>query len=767
MIFPKVWLRRASCLGLGTICSFASSVFFLHFNISPLEKLELRIQDALTGQPKEKLPPEIVLVSILGNTENPNPPELDFYQELVDVLLQEGQASTVVLNLPHSPPNTINILSLPENLKERFFKQRRSIEGPSIDNFYHEFDSQEENSKKINSEEENSQKENSKKKHLKLSSIKRPEWESSSYLVSPIQKLLTKHRKKIVLVSPVSTDHNLDYPPLPDYNDLLRFGGNPEQDFFISLPEAPVFFAEVLGFFTYKPGKERSRILAHPARQASLSGAFLWQDQEEKQFLDSAITLALDKFSDQKSHPKPNKHLHKLNSDHPIARVLSSFFNDSHLLNKIQIKFSEKFHLPKTVQIRFWQQNFPTITSESICSLEAKFNCTLTDENKQQLKNKIVLIGFTNEENPWSLSMNTPVGKLSAVEIQAHQLASLLTDNFYQVLDPSYIFVISVFGGVLVSLLITFCATKPHSLHKGKFILVCLGIIGGYGAISWICYEYGWMLFWVSPLLSWAITGILVGIWLTFRLKQDLIAKQHQEIKKLKFAEQEAALSHTRKLLHRIAADIHDQPLQELKVVMDRIEIFQLDHPSLDADPILDKLIDIGSQIRDQLTNIRTMADKLEVTPELHSGLHLGMQSHYQKLVESGELTLNVIDKIQSLKEPKYDSTWLAQREDVFLFFREAISNVIHHGQQPHGNATEVVISLSQKGSKCTLYIENDGLLGGNSSSKRPSGGYGTKIMETISQALPGGSWERVILEQGRIGVKLTWDLVSTSSGLS
>lgn len=760
MTFPKVWLMRASCLGLGTICSFASSVFFLHFNISPLEKLELRIQDVLIGQPKDKLPPEIVLVSILGNTEIPNSPELDFYQELVDVLLQEGQASTVVLNLPHSPPNTINVLSLPEDLKEPV-KQRLYIERLSIDHFKRGFDSSEDPLKNINSQKDNLQK-NRFQGTRNLSEL-----ESLQNQVSPIQKLLTKHRKKIVLVSPVSTDHNLDYPPLPDYNDLLRFDENPEQEFSISLSEVPIFFAEVLGFFTYKPGKERSRTLAHPARQASLSGTFLWQDQEEKQQLDSAITLALDKFSGQKSHPKPNRHLHKLDFDHGIARVLSSLFDNSHLLKKIPIKFSEKFHLPKTVQIRFWQNEFPTITSESICSLEPKINCTLTDENKQQLKNKIVLIGFTNEENPWSLSMNTPVGKLSAVEIQAHQLASLLTDNFYQVLDPSYIFVISVFGGVFVSVLITFCATKSHCLHKGKFILVCSGIIGVYGVISWLCYEYGWMLFWVSPLLSWAITGILVGIWLTFRLKQDLITQQQQEIKRLKFAEQEAALSHTRKLLHRVAADIHDQPLQELKVVMDRIEIFQLDHPSFDADPILDKLINIGGEIRDQLTNIRTMANKLEVTPELHSGLHLGMQIHYQKLVKSDELKLNVIDKIQSLKEPKYDSTWLAQREDVFLFFREAIGNVIHHGQQPHGNATEVVISLWQQGSKCTLYIENDGLLGENSSSKRPSGGYGTKIMETISQALPGGSWERVILEQGRIGVKLTWDLVSTSSGLS
>ena len=42
---------------------------------------------------------------------------------------------------------------------------------------------------------------------------------------------------------------------------------------------------------------------------------------------------------------------------------------------------------------------------------------------------------------------------------------------------------------------------------------------------------------------------------------------------------------YARKLLHRIATDIHDGPLQEFKIVMDRIELLQLDHPDLE-DPI-------------------------------------------------------------------------------------------------------------------------------------------------------------------------------------
>lgn len=54
------------------------------------------------------------------------------------------------------------------------------------------------------------------------------------------------------------------------------------------------------------------------------------------------------------------------------------------------------------------------------------------------------------------------------------------------------------------------------------------------------------------------------------------------------------------------ASDIHDGALQDLKLVMDKIELE--DH--LDVDSILDKLAALGQEIRDKLHNIRRLAEK-------------------------------------------------------------------------------------------------------------------------------------------------------------
>jgi len=90
------------------------------------------------------------------------------------------------------------------------------------------------------------------------------------------------------------------------------------------------------------------------------------------------------------------------------------------------------------------------------------------------------------------------------------------------------------------------------------------------------------------------------------------------EMAMLKAAKQEAILSRTREILDRTASDIHDGALQDLKLVMDEIELeSDLD---VDVDAILDKLATLGQEIRDKLHNIRRLAEKMEVTPALRQG---------------------------------------------------------------------------------------------------------------------------------------------------
>lgn len=194
---------------------------------------------------------------------------------------------------------------------------------------------------------------------------------------------------------------------------------------------------------------------------------------------------------------------------------------------------------------------------------------------------------------------------------------------------------------------------------------------------------------------------------------------------------------------------------------MDGIGLLAVNHSTINPNPLLDRLEAVGRDLRDQLRNTRTMAEKLEITPELHAGLDKGIRQHLQHLVNSGELTLEVEDRLQPLLEPESDSTWIDAREDIFRFFKEAIAKIIRHAQPPNGTATRVSVSLLSQGIQCTLIVENNAILTDpptlDTSRSKYSGGYGTKLMATVAAELPGGYWERIPLADGGMQVILTW----------
>ncbi|NET39651.1 MAG: hypothetical protein F6K19_48110, partial [Cyanothece sp. SIO1E1] len=318
--------------------------------------------------------------------------------------------------------------------------------------------------------------------------------------------------------------------------------------------------------------------------------------------------------------------------------------------------------------------------------------------------------------------------------------------------------VVIMIGAVLISHLSTF--KYPQSFFRGKsFLPVLLAIVGAtYIGTSLMFLSQNILLPITLPTLTWLTTGLVVQLWLLYNTQQHLITQQQHEIAQLKSAESDAVILQTRKLLQRIASGVHDGPLQELRLVMDKLEL----EPEADLDAVVDKLSGIGKDIRSYLKNIRNMADRLKVTPELRQGLASGVTQHLQQLQDSGKLTLEVFSTLQPLAEPAFNSEWIDAREDIFSFFREAIANVIFHAQPPHGSATQVRVTLSVEGALCTLKIENDGgattenSMGVLTDYDR-RGGYGTKGMETIASSLPDGTWTRRILPNGACHVELTW----------
>jgi signal transduction histidine kinase len=261
--------------------------------------------------------------------------------------------------------------------------------------------------------------------------------------------------------------------------------------------------------------------------------------------------------------------------------------------------------------------------------------------------------------------------------------------------------------------------------------------------------------------LTWCATLLSVFLCMQLRRQKNLINQQQCEIDRLQTVEQTAVISQARKLMHRLASDIHDGPLQELKLIMDRLELLQMESPQLPIDPILDHLSTLGTHLRQHLSQTRAIA--LTITPELRDGLAQGIQTRLTQLTQSGELTLRVIQHLHPLEEPTLNSLWLEAREDIYRFFNEAIHNVILHAQPPHGTASQITVTLEQQNTHCTLTLENDGApidpaVFEPTPQQRQRGGYGTKLMDTIAAELPEGSLQRIPLEPGGLCVRLTWN---------
>lgn len=560
-------------------------------------------------------------------------------------------------------------------------------------------------------------------------SLRRP---LDSNLEDSLKEVISKYSDRTVLVTYTKKLSQqapsviaIYYHLLPFDNENVRPNINPEQ---------------VHGFFEYETDLLD---LTSPARQAHLTGSFVYAENlYQTHELKSVAVLALEKFSSQLKTT--------VNSDSEITRA-----NQSSCVNIACI--SQPFF-----RIKFYDSDktFRYFNTSSICvPTSAQLNqCTahLSKLEAQKFHNKLVVIDLPKEYLASSSTLSPFGNRLSVAEMQATLIGNLMTNSFL-LASPEWLnLTLSVLGAMYFSLLtsVQIFTNKFQSIYTKIWLSV--GVIAGYTSLNLLVFGQGLALPLATPLLTWLGTSLFVAVSLLLWQKQRQLGKQQQII-----AERKAVLLQARKLLHRVATDIHDGPLQELKLVMDGIELIAINHPAINPNPLLDRLEAVGRDLRTQLCNTRTMAQKLEITPELQAGLDKGIKHRLQQLLSTGELTLKVEECLQPLLEPE-DSSWLDAREDIFCFFKEAITNVIRHSQPPNGTATTVTVSLSQAETQCTLRVKNDAtksLVLESTNRRSPNGGYGTKLMATIAAELPNGYWERGSLADGGMQVILTWTL--------
>ena len=406
----------------------------------------------------------------------------------------------------------------------------------------------------------------------------------------------------------------------------------------------------------------------------------------------------------------------------------------------------------------------PILPIESVCPPPSVNPClTPADPGVlEQLRGKIVLVGFVSgypETYPVTLATGEPI---PAIHLQGQILSSLLNETLYHSLPvPLQLGVVLLIGlGTGVGLV---WRRDPLRLDRSSLKHVLIPVLGlglymAWGIAQFLIWRWIWPL--ATPLWVGLLTLVSVLILMILLQNRQRLQEQQIELERLQRAEQEAAVDQARKLLYRVATDIHDRELQELKLVMDKVELMQWQsqqqQPLVPSayDPVLQQLEGIGQGIRDQLNDVRTLASKLHVSPELKEGLHLGIQTHLERLVATGSLTLSVQQTLEPLQEIS-TSEWLDMREDILRFLREAMGNVIGHVQPPKGNGTYVNVHLRQRQHQCCLEIVNDG----EELGPPRKGGYGSKAMNTIAQGLPGGSWRRHRSPTGETRVELHWTM--------
>jgi signal transduction histidine kinase len=535
-----------------------------------------------------------------------------------------------------------------------------------------------------------------------------PNWvDNSEYteISQPIKSLINNHYNQLVIVTQTKKIETYQKPEIKIYYNLIPFDsdGNPRIE-----PET------ILGFFEYEIEAKKPISLKSSARKVSLLADFIPSDDltETKTFRSFAL-LGLYKYYQQQNHP--NKRLPKI--------------------NQLQVNFLDH------------QLEFPHINIK---------NGTIVNANN--LTNKIVLVGYQDLDKEHSRLIKSPGNyEISDLDFQANILNNLIQNNCYYDVPYFVIVTITIMGVILIIILSIQVDTFSTYQLTNKSYFLSLLLIFFYIILVIINWKLRLILPLVAPIIIWLLTATSLKLYLFFGLQKYLIQQQQSELYRLQSIERKAIISYSQKLLHRIAVSIHDGPLQQLKTIMDNLELIQIRQPNLEElDHILDQLENLGKEIRINLDSSNKLS--FAITPELREGLDQGIKRKLTQLMKNKQLILQVNTNINRLEESELNSFWLESREDIFHLFCEAINNVIKHAQPPNGNATYLIVNLSQKQAQAKLEIINDGAKIAPENKSRIKGGYGTKLISIIASELPQGSY-KIESSNNIYSVTLTWTM--------
>ncbi|MGI0480473.1 CHASE2 domain-containing protein [Geminocystis sp. CENA526] len=524
---------------------------------------------------------------------------------------------------------------------------------------------------------------------------------------NPLKNLIINNQNKIVLATRVPSLSPDKLSELHKYNQIFPFD---------SQTNILINPSQIQGFFSYDAIAHNFLTLNHPARTMYLQSEFILADDvRKKESFKSVALLTLKKY--------------KLSTQQA---------------NIFEIKDSIK---NQKIYINYRYKNFNYL---SIDDLEQSFT-------QDFFRDKIIIVGFSDLDNPNSLPMYSPNGEIiSGLKLQALQITNLLDNSYYYILPSSIQSILIITISVIISIFSLHIDTLSS---KKKTISLLIYFIFVPFTLIVVSLWLKIILDYIIVFLTWILTYIFCRICLKYILHEELLQKQECELIRLKTMEQEAIINQAKKLIKRLAVEIHDGPLQEIKIILDELEWLEKENHQ----PQLSKRFNLLlNQVEKMGKNLRCILGKktnnlLEISPELKNGLTKGLEITLKNLEKNDQLFLPINLDIERINEPNFTSLWLSDREDIYIFFCEAISNIIKHAQPPYGNATYVEIILKQKDDFIFLEIINDGIE--LTKNERVNGGYGCKLMEIVAMDLPEGNYHKKI-EKNLYYVCLSWKML-------
>jgi PAS domain S-box-containing protein len=196
----------------------------------------------------------------------------------------------------------------------------------------------------------------------------------------------------------------------------------------------------------------------------------------------------------------------------------------------------------------------------------------------------------------------------------------------------------------------------------------------------------------------------------------------------------------------RIAADIHDDPIQVMSAVDMRLQLLA----AMPATATSEELLDIQQTVRDSIERLRNLLFELRPLALDRDGLVPALGLYLEHIAGDNGWTYTVADGLSQEPPPELRAT-------LYRIAQEALTNT-----RKHADATHIEIAVATAGDGVTIRITDDGKGFEPSMVERPEPGH-LGLSTMVERAELVGGWCRIASAPGRGATVECWLPVDTA----